>query len=100
MSRIQASPSLSRLANASGGTLRSTLKPRTARIAPKNPVFCSCEFNDRTRDETTAIRIREAGIPSWAQGLRLTVRAPLASHVHTLTLAKTELCLIAVSEVA
>ena len=46
------------------------LKPRTARIAPKNPVFCSCEFKDRTRDETTAIRIREAGIPSWAQGLR------------------------------
>ena len=72
------------------------LNPRTARIAPKNPVFCSCEFNHRTRDKTTAIRIREAGIPSWAQGL-LTVRA---SHVHTLTLAKTELCLIAVSEVA
>ena len=76
------------------------LKPRTARIAPKNPVFCSYEFKDRTRDETTAIRIREAGIPSWAQELRLTVRAPLASHVHTLMLAKSELCLIAVSEVA
>jgi hypothetical protein len=76
------------------------LEPRTARITPQNAVFCSCEFKDRTRDETTAIRIREAGIPSWAQGLRLTVRAPLASHVHTLTLAKTELCLIAVSKVA
>jgi hypothetical protein len=76
------------------------LKPPTARIAPKTPVFCSYEFKDRTRDKTTAIRIREAGIPSSAQGLQLTVRAPLASHVHTLMLAKTELCLIAVSEVA
>jgi hypothetical protein len=75
-------------------------KPPTALIAPKTPVFCSYEFKDRTRDETTAIRIREAGIPSWAQGLQLTVRTPLASHVHTLTLAKTKLCLIAVSEVA
>ena len=36
------------------------LKPPTARIAPKTPVFCSYEFKDRTRDETTAIRIREA----------------------------------------
>jgi hypothetical protein len=79
---------------------RLALKPRTARIAPENPVFCSCEFKNRTRAETTAIRIREAGIPPWAQRLRLTVRAPLASHVHTLTLAMTELCFIAVSEVA
>ena len=70
------------------------------RVTPKTPVFCSYEFKDRTRDKTTAIRIREAGIPSSAQGLQLTVRAPLASHVHTLMLAKTELCLIAVSEVA
>ena len=65
------------------------LRSRRAPIAPKNLVFWSYELKERTRDETTAIRIREV-IPARAQGLRLTVRAPFASQVHTWMLAKTE----------